>query len=431
VGAVITARDLDAERALLGALMAAPDKAESCGVSPADLSPGPGHDLILSAILTVYERTHSADPVLLLDELRGRDQLSRLGIGGDRGGSYLHTLLTSGSAPLAGHYARLIREATIRRRVWEIGTRLVQRAEEQPDVETLLDQAADMEAALAMLVDEPVDAEAPIPGLSPVREFLAEQSGPHQWVIPGLVERADRVMLVAGEGLGKSVLARQVCALLAAGRHPFRPKEAITPRRTLLIDLENPPALVHRGLRDVVGRAQAEGVDVGERFWRWTAPGGMDLRQAADRALLARAVERARPDLIAIGPAYKAFTGRAGDTHESGPAEFGAAIDHLRARYGCAFWIEHHLPKGDGTARRSEPIGSSYWLRWPEFGLVLRRAPGADPKLYLLDRFRGDRDVRAFPDRLIKGVSRFPWTADYDPDNEQDLLDAIAEDRET
>jgi hypothetical protein len=48
--------------------------------------------------------------------------------------------------------------------------------------------------------------------------------------------------------------------------------------------------------------------------------------------------------------------------------------------------------------------------------------------VYVLDRFRGDRDVRCWPDRLVKGVSRFPWTADYDPDNKADLFDAIDED---
>jgi hypothetical protein len=436
----LTAYNVDAERALLGVLIGAPQLAEPCSIRPGDLDTSHGHPEILSAILAVHERTGSADPVLLVEELRRRDQLSRIGEGGEggahRGALYLHDLIAAARTPgTVGHFALLVREATLRRQVHEIGAGLVRTATSQPDLDVMLDNASELSLRLGLVVDEPVDGDAPIPGLGLVSDFVNEPSPPHSWVIPGMLERADRVMLIAGEGVGKSMIARQVCTLLAAGRHPFMPKVAIRARRTLLVDLENPIDLVRRSLRHIVGQVWAEGVDVGDRAWRWNRPGGMDLRSPADRSLLGRVIEHTRPDLVAIGPAYKAFGARPGDTHESGPAEFGAAIDHLRERYGCAFWIEHHTPKGDGTgSRRGDPIGSSYWMRWPEFGLTLRQPRDGrghlteEPNVYVLDRFRGDRDVRCWPDRLVKGVSRFPWTADYDPDNKADLFDAIDED---
>lgn len=425
----VTAHNLDAERALLGLLIDNPAVAETCGVQPSDLDPGPSHPEILSAILSVHEATGSAEPVLLMEELRRRDQLARIGDDENRGALYLHALVAARPAPMAGHYAKLIRAATVRRRIYEVGTRLVQTATSQADLEVMLDNASDLSLSLGMLVDEPIDGDAPIAGLGLVADFIAEPSPPHSWVIPGVVERADRVMIVAGEGVGKSFLARQVCTLLAAGRHPFMPKVAIRPRRTLLIDLENPPDLVRRHLRDLVGRVYAEDLDVEDRAWRWNRPAGIDLRSTGDRQLLARVIERTRPDLVAIGPLYKASTGRPGDTYEVAAAETATAIDQLRERYGCAFWIEHHAPKGDGTAgRRTDPVGSSFWLRWPEFGLVLKREPNSEPNVFMLDRFRGDRDVRAWPDRLMKGVSKWPWTADYDADNKADLFDAIDED---
>lgn len=425
----ITAHNLPAERALLGILIGSPQLAESCGIAPGDLDPSRGHDVVLSAVLDVFDTHRAADPVLLLEHLGKRDQLARLGEEDRRAGLYLAELLEAGRGlPNLRHYARLVREATIRRRIYEHGTRLVQAATGAPDVDAMLDVASNLSLSLGMLVDDPIDGDAPIHGLSPIAEFVNEPSPPHSWVIPGVVERADRVMIIAAEGAGKSFLARQVCMLLAAGRHPFAPKTAIRPRRTLLVDLENPPDLVRRHLRDLVSKVHAEGVDVGDRAWRWNRPGGMDLRSVADRALLGRVIEKTRPDLVAIGPIYKAWTSRPGDTYEAAAAEVGSAIDHLRERYGCAFWIEHHAPKGDAAGRRSDPVGSSYWLRWPEFGLVLKRDPNSEPNVYMLDRFRGDRDVRAWPDRLLKGVSRFPWTADYDPDNQADLYDAIDED---
>lgn len=434
----IAPHNVDAERALLGILIGAPQLADASGIRPGDLDPARGHPELLSAIEAVHDATSSADPVLLVEELRRRDQLTRVGEpgeGGTRGPLYVHELVAGRPVGAVGHFVRLVRAATVRRQLWTVGTRLVQSATSQADLDVVLDHAAELSLQLGLVVDEPLDGTAPIPGLGLVADFVNEPSPPHAWVIPGVIERADRIMLIGGEGSGKSVLARQVCTLLAAGRHPFAPKVAIRPRRTLLVDLENPPHLVRRGLRSIVGQVQADGLDVDDRFWRWNRPGGIDLRAPADRQLLAQAIERTRPDLVAIGPAYKAFRPRPGDTHESGPADVGAAIDHLRERYGCAFWIEHHTPKADSSgSRRGDPIGSSYWLRWPEFGLTLRQPRDerghltAEPNVYVLQRFRGDRESRSWPDYLIKGASTYPWTADYEPEARNRLFDAIEED---
>lgn len=427
----ITAHNLDAERALLGILIDSPQLADSCGVRPGDLNETHGHDVVLSAVLDVYDTHGTADPLLLVDHLRKRDQLTRIGDGSANGGVYVAELIAAGrGVGSLGHYARLVREATTRRHVHDVGTRLVQAATSTPDIDAVLDTASQLVLHLGVVVDEPIDGNAPIPGLGLVEDFVREPSPPHSWVVPGVVERADRVMVVAGEGAGKSVLARQLCTLLAAGRHPFAPKASIRPRRTLLIDLENPPDLVRRQLRSVVGQVWAEGLDVGDRAWRWNRPGGIDLRAPGDRALLARVIEKTRPDLVAIGPLYKAWLGRPGDTYETAAAETAASIDQLRERYGCAFWIEHHTPKGDATGHRGGPIGSSLWMRWPEFGLALKREPNTEPNVYMLDRFRGDRDVRCWPDRLLKHAGKWPWTADYDPDNQARLFDAIDEDME-
>ena len=412
---LISAHNIAAEQGLLGALIQAPKEADITGVTPADLSPIAGHDAILAAILNTAAATGNADPILLLQELAARDQLNRIGVDGDRGAGYLQTLIRLGwNTTNIGHYARQIRAATIRRRFHEYGTRLTQIATGEADIETMLNNAATVTAALALLADAPIDGDAPIAGLSTVGEFINEPTPPHSWVIPGLLEHADRVMVVAGEGIGKSVLSRQVGVMLAAGRHPFAPKVAIPPKRVLLVDLENPPALVRRGLQNVVQVADDAGLEFGDRLYRWNRPGGMDLRSATGRALLHQALDRTRPDLVCIGPLYKMSLGRSGDTYESAAAETAAAIDAARERYGCAFWIEHHMAKGDAGQRPSSPLGSSLWMRWPEFGLVIKRAENAEDTVFALGRFRGDRDDRVWPDRLIKKVGPWPWTADYD-----------------
>ena len=51
-------------------------------------------------------------------------------------------------------------------------------------------------------------------------QFLDEKVDlSYDWVIPNLLERGDRVIIVAEEGAGKTTLARQV-ALLKFGRYP-------------------------------------------------------------------------------------------------------------------------------------------------------------------------------------------------------------------
>jgi hypothetical protein len=423
------AHNVPAEQALLGLLLQAPQRADSCGVHPADLDPSCGHDLILSALLEVHDEHGTVEPLLLIDHLNRRGQLNRIGTGQARGHAYLPELATvaCGAASL-GNYARIIREATVRRGLMEVSARLAQTVTEQADTDVMLDNAARLSVHLGMLVDTPTDdPHAPIPGAGTMTDFINEPASAHSWVVPGVLERADRVMLVAGEGAGKSVLGRQVCALLAAGRHPFAPKVRIRPRRTLLVDLENPPDLVRRHMRGLYARLNSEDLDWQDRAWRLTRPGGMDLRNPRDRGELARLVERARPDLVSIGPLYKAAQPHPGDTFETTAADTAAAIDALRERYGCAFWIEHHAPKADPAGHRAGPVGSSYWMRWPEFGLLLRPAPDAEPNVFELGRFRGDRDERAWPDLLIKGAGPWPWTADYEPETRGMLLDSLAE----
>lgn len=420
---LISPHNIRAEQALLGILIDSPKQAESCGVTPSDLSPIAGHDVILGAILNTVADKGTADPVLLIQELAARDQLNRIGVETDRGASYLHTLIEAGrNAINAPHYVQLIRAATIRRRFYEYGTRLAQIATSEADIESMLDNGSAVTAALQLLADAPITGDAPIPGLSLVSEFVNEPTPPHSWVIPGLLEHADRVMVVAGEGVGKSVLSRQVGTMLAQGRHPFSPKTPIPRKRVLLIDLENPPALVRRGLQTVVNVALSQGLDVGDNFYRWNRPGGLDLRSAGGRALLHQALDRTRPDLVCIGPLYKMSLGKSGDTYETAAAETAAAIDAARERYGCAFWIEHHMAKGENGQRPSSPLGSSLWMRWPEFGLVIKRAENHEDNVFTLGRFRGDRDDRVWPDRLMKRVGAWPWTADYDDPHELDRV---------
>ncbi|MFH8729000.1 hypothetical protein [Streptomyces termitum] len=88
-----------------------------------------------------------------------------------------------------------------------------------------------------------------------------------------------------------------------------------------------------------------------------------------------------------------------------------SALEMLRtASNGAAMLIEAHFPHAaPGVKRRDlRPIGSSLWLRWPEFGFGLSPADEMGAKeLRLMDwvPWRGARTERAWPERFMAGTA--------------------------
>jgi len=70
----------------------------------------------------------------------------------------------------------------------------------------------------------------------------------------------------------------------------------------------------------------------------------MDLTKAADRALIEQTIERVRPQLICLGPLYKAFEDNGTRTSEALAVEVAKYLDMIRDVYKCALWLEHHAP---------------------------------------------------------------------------------------
>ena len=236
-------------------------------------------------------------------------------------------------------------------------------------------------------------------------DFVDEEADDsYDWLIPGMLEREDRVIVVAAEGVGKTMLARQVAIASAAGLNPFT-FQRIDPIRTLTIDLENPQRIIRRMSSSIVGAARRLSGGVGPvEAHLLIKPSGMDLLSAPDRVLMEETIERTRPDLVCLGPLYKSFVDPGSKTSESVIVEVVKYLDYLRTRYGFALWMEHHAPLGGGGGRELRPFGSAVWSRWPEFGLTLEPdITSPEPYTYKVGNFRGDRDVRHRPTKIKRG----------------------------
>lgn len=133
-------QDIQAEQSVLGGMLLSKDAIADV---VEELRAGdfyrPAHEIIYDSILDLYGRGEPADAVTVANELSKRGELSRVG-----GGPYLHTLIASvPTAANAGHYARIVRERAVLRRLVEAGTRIAQLgyAAEGGDVDELVNSA--------------------------------------------------------------------------------------------------------------------------------------------------------------------------------------------------------------------------------------------------------------------------------------------------
>ena len=241
-------------------------------------------------------------------------------------------------------------------------------------------------------------------------EFLQETvNDAYDWLIPGLLERRERVMVVAAEGVGKTMLARQVAICSGLGVNPFTFQQ-MPPIRTLTVDLENPERIIRRTSRNIVGAAKSMGFADKMQAHLFIKPDGLDLLNAHDRILLEQHIEETQPEMLVMGPLYKAFLDPGTRTSEAVAVEVARYLDTLRAIYGCALWLEHHAPLGSSmTSRELRPFGSAVWSRWPEFGLALQPDPThMGEYVYEVNHFRGARDIRYWPLQMKRG-KKFPF----------------------
>lgn len=251
-------------------------------------------------------------------------------------------------------------------------------------------------------------------------DFLDASDSPPDWVVPGLLERGDRLILTGFEGLGKSMLIRQLAVCAAAGVHPFEPSWNTDYRSAtvLLIDCENSEAQSRRKLRPIATTIKQMNREIPRGTMRLLhRPEGIDLTNADDQAWLYERVTAHQPDVLLLGPFYRLHNANMND--EQVARSVVAVLDRIRSINGCALITEAHAGHGEpGKSRAVRPTGSSLLLRWPEFGYGLAPNPNSEPddkgRCRRVDviAWRGPRDERDWPTHLQYGdYGALPWRA--------------------
>lgn len=309
----------------------------------------------------------------------------------------------------AATYAETVRGWAVRRRIFEEATR-TRAAVMNPSTDAV-GLAASTAARFAALRDSGCaeDAQSLTAG-----EILLSENDEPDWVIPGYLERRDRLMITGTEGGGKSHLLRQLAIMAAAGLDPFDPGVHVRPMNVLIVDCENSLNQIRRRIRDVVRFAAHYGQGHPEHV-NLLCTQRMDLASDRDLARIHREADACQPDLMVIGPLYRLSPKAIQTDDEAAPLL--AALDTLRDR-GITLLIEAHA--GHGVSGRSErdmrPRGSSALLGWPEFGYGMRSVGAGLSKF---TPWRGDRDERNWPTMLRHCSDRLRWVPADTPESSQ------------
>lgn len=389
--------DPESERALLGALLLEPALAAQLHDHiDADDFNEPKHEQIWEAIHHVRQRDGiTPDALMVAERLRTTGDLVRLG-----GAPYLHTLIQACPTPgNATYYAARIRNAARLRRLNTIATKLSALATSgtHDTVDLALSDALDALDDAAARVGPRHQALIRVPTIDDILEG-DDTDDDYAWVIPGLLEHQERVIITAEEGAGKSTLLRQIAVTASAGIHPFT-GERIHPVRVLHVDVENTLRQSRRQYRPLRIKAGAD-LDP-DRLRIELRTEGIDLTSPDDVEWLTHTVAAARPDILLIGPIYKLANGD--PTEEKSAKPVAIALDKIRAVHDCAILLEAHAPKAAGGKKRPhEPYGWSGWMRWPEIGLWLDTDGKISP-------WRGAREERDWPKTLERG-GEWPWS---------------------
>ncbi|SEE83413.1 replicative DNA helicase [Arthrobacter alpinus] len=304
-----------------------------------------------------------------------------------------------GSSHSVDFYAKLVREASVRRSIARAGQSMIQQSQNEavPSAQVLSE---------AMTALTGISDNSPGNGMKTITlgDLLAVEDS-YDWVIEGLFERGDRMIITGYEGLGKTTWIRQMAICMAAGINPVT-LDHCEPQKVLVIDVENTESQWRNEVRGMAKTAQGYGPVSPMENLHLSCNGRVDITKGSSLGEIHRLVDIHKPSVLFIGPIYKLVPH--GISNDDDAAPLITALDSLRDR-GLVLVMEGHSPKGSANAARDlSPRGSAALMGWPEFGFGL--APDENGNA-IVQRWRGERDrKRVWPKTLEKG-GPFPWCA--------------------
>jgi replicative DNA helicase len=363
-----------------------------------DFDPGQRQDLF-----QIIERGYLTGE---LDAAWVKDEAIRIG---KPSPNYVAFVMTAGFTGTVSYYSNRLREASIRRYARVALTRGLQHLEGGSDPLEVVSALKDELQALPKASNSEDDCWT-------IQDIMSLDIQENKFTIPGILQRNERLVLTGSEGGGKSVFIYQLLTGAAYGVDTMT-LEKCEPQRVMFIDVENNEFQARANLEKIVPTLTGMAPDVTPN-WRSLKRRVVNLLDTKDRADILRRVMHYSPDILYMGTAYK-LTDITDETHRAVRA-IQSVVDRIRQEIDCTVIVEHHAGHGHMNDRNNmRPEGSSYWLRWPDFGYGMM--PLQTPtRMMRLKAWRGDRVMgRTFP-VAIKQSGVLPWAPVY-----QDEWDAV------
>jgi hypothetical protein len=194
---------------------------------------------------------------------------------------------------------------------------------------------------------------------------------PVTWFWPGRLALGKLAMLDGDPGLGKSLLALDLCARLSTGR-PF-PDDApgAGPSNAIILNAED-------GAQDTTRpRLQALGADLERIFLlHFEGASGLPLRLPGQPALLDAALERTRALLVVLDPVVAFLDGSVCCNSDQGVRRALLPLVALAERHHCVVLLIRHLNKLAGGRALYRGGGSIGFLGVCRSGWLVGRDPG-------------------------------------------------------
>lgn len=408
--------DPEAERALLGAVLLGSKYAadEFMHLEISDFWE-PRHETIAATLRGMVVHGTPIDCVTTRAELESRGKLKTIG-----STSYLYQLIRDPIPASADYYAEMIRAATRVREAKLAAQTLTDtlgRENASAELDAILHnhrtRIDGIPGPLSMDDDDANDT---------LGVLLEEPDKVTDWLVPGLLSRQERVVMVAGEGVAKSTMLRQFAVCFAAGLNPWNGQRVTAGLRVLYVDAENSREQSKRAYRWIAGRCYRPTMAHGwrDRIIHKTRNDGVNLI-GKDAGWFRDTAARVAPDVIILGPSYKLMRGDPKDDGDT--LTLFDIIDRVRVQQDAAILIESHAPLGQFLSREMRPFGSARWLAWPEVGLGWQRDSAVPeheqrkrPEALESVDWRGAREERDWPQQIVYGGPReMPWVP-RDPD---------------
>src|ERR671915_787215 len=215
-GARVPPHDLDAERAVIGAMLVSETAVAAVAerLSAEDFY-SEVHRIIYGAMMRLYSRGEPIDQLTLANELRSVNEFERIG-----GRPYVFQIVESvPTAANAGRYADIVRGKALLRAIIDVGSRITEDAFREPeDVSEALDSAEQLVYGVSnrTLREHLAPVSELAPGALEMIQRLYEQEGEATGVETGFEDldrlttgfhKSDLVILAARPAMGKTAMA--------------------------------------------------------------------------------------------------------------------------------------------------------------------------------------------------------------------------------